>query len=176
MVRLSRAFFVLSLFAASLSTPNVVTEAHNDITQKIRPQINTLKNDVSGFPASGLTAIHSDVQTLVSTVIAATEDIDIENAGSYGFGGGIVLLADIQGIMPTLFATFVNLGVQKNAFAAVSGGQALILSDLQSLNTSFSNYLDTLKGVSPFRLKLAWSGTTALITGGFTTAIAEYSS
>ncbi|KAJ7193268.1 cell wall galactomannoprotein, partial [Mycena pura] len=151
MVRLSRAFFVLSLFAASLSTPlkrDVVT-VQNDITQKIGPQLDTLNNDLSGFPASGLTgavAIQSDVQTLVSTVTATN---NIQNTGSFSTVSGTAIIADFQALVPTFLATLVNFGDHRNAFAALPGGQAFILSELQSLNTAFGNYLDALKGGSP---------------------------
>ncbi|OBT93936.1 hypothetical protein VE01_08249 [Pseudogymnoascus verrucosus] len=168
---------VLALTASA--TPLVyrdVITVQNDITQKIGPQINTLNKDVSGFPASGLTgalAIHGDVQTLVSTVNTAITNI--KSTGSFGTVSGTTILANIQAIVPDLLATLENIGLQEPSWAQIAGGQALMLSDLHSLNTAFSNYMDAIIGAEPLLLKSGGVAIKAQITGAFTTAIAAYS-
>src|SRR5690349_9339176 len=105
---------VLALTASA--TPLVhrdVVTVQNDITQKIGPEMNTLNNDVNGFPASGLTgamAIHRDIQLLVNTLGTAVSNI--RSTGSFGTVSGTTILGDIQQLVPTLLATVVNLGIQ----------------------------------------------------------------
>ncbi|OBT41326.1 hypothetical protein VE00_08514 [Pseudogymnoascus sp. WSF 3629] len=169
---------VLALTASA--TPLVhrdVVTVENDITQKIGPLINTLNNDVNGFPNSGLTgavAIHGDVQVLVNTVNTAISNI--QSTGSFGTVSGTTILANIQALVPTFLATLVNIGLQAPSWAEITGGQALILSDLQSLNTAFSNYADAIVGAEPFLLKAGGLAIKAQITGAFSTAMAANTS
>jgi hypothetical protein len=170
-------FLVLALTAAA--TPILrrdATTVQNDITQKIGPQITTLNNDVSGFPASGLTgalAIHSDVQELVSTVKGTISDI--QNTGSFGTVSGTTILANIQELVPTLLSTVVSIGLQYEAWAAIEGGTALILSDLQNLNTVFTDFSNAVNAAEPLLLKAGGIAIQVQIRGAFDTAIAAYS-
>lgn len=170
---------LLVLALTTSATPLVyrdVVTVQNDITQKIGPQFNTLNNDINGFPASGLAgafAIHGDVQVLVTTLNTAISNI--KSTGSFGTVSGTTILADIQLLVPTILATLVNLGLQAPSWAAIPGGTAFVLSDLQSLNTAFSNYEDAIIGGVPFLLKAGGTAIKVQITGAFDTAIAAYS-
>ncbi|KFX98533.1 hypothetical protein O988_04294 [Pseudogymnoascus sp. VKM F-3808] len=170
---------LLALALTASATPLVhrdVITVENDITQKIGPQINQLNKDVNGFPNSGLTgalAIHGDVQTLASTVNTAISNI--RSTGSFGTMSGTTILANIQAVLPTFLATLVDIGLQEPSWADIQGGTALVLSDLQSLNTAFSNYADAIVGGEPFLLKAGGLAIKTQITGGFSTAIAAYS-
>ncbi|KAE8343225.1 hydrophobic surface binding protein A-domain-containing protein [Aspergillus arachidicola] len=168
---------VLALTAAA--TPILrrdATTVQNDITQKMGPQITQLNNDVSGFPASGLTgalAINNDVQELVSIVKNTISDI--QNTGSFGTVSGTTILADIQNLVPTFLATLVTLDSQYEAWAGIPGGTALVLSNLQSLNTVFTDFTNAVNAAEPFFLKPGGIAIQTQITAAFTTAIAEYS-
>jgi hypothetical protein len=95
---------ILALTAAA--TPILRRDAstvENDITQKIGPQITKLNNDANSFPSSGSTGaqtIHNDFQTLATTVVVTTDDI--KSTGSFGVIEGTTILADVQGLIPTL--------------------------------------------------------------------------
>jgi hypothetical protein len=168
---------VLALTAAA--TPILRRDAitvQNDISQKIGPQITTLYNDVSGYPASGLTGaltINNDIQTLVST--AKTTTSDVKSTGSFHLMLGTEILAQIQHLVPTLLATMESLTTQYEAWAAIPGGIALILSDLQSLNTVFTDLLNAINAAEPLLLKAGGIAVQAQITAGFDSAIAAYS-
>lgn len=168
---------VLALTAAA--TPILRRDAatvDNDITQKIGPQITQLNNDVSGFPASGLTGaltIDADVKTLVSTVKGTISDI--QDTGFFGTAPGTTILSDIQFLVPTLEAALAQIESQYEAWAAIPGGTSLILSDLQSLNTVFTDFLNAVNAAEPLLLKAGGLAIQTQLAGAFDSAIAAYS-
>ncbi|KAB8267492.1 hydrophobic surface binding protein A-domain-containing protein [Aspergillus minisclerotigenes] len=161
-------FLILALTAAA--TPILRRDAvkvQDDITQKIAPQINTLSNDVQHFPASGLTgalAIHSDLQSLVTTVNDATADI--KSTGSLDTLSGTTILVDIQSLMPTFLATLTQIGAEAPAWGDIQGGPALILSDLRSLKTALDNFANALTSSEPLLLKAGALAIKTQIDGG----------
>lgn len=168
---------VLALTAAA--TPILRRDAvtvENDITQKIGPQLTTLNNDINAFHASGVqsaSAIHGDFQSLVATVDSAIGDI--QNTGSFGTVSGTTILADVQALIPTFLDTLVAIGLQEPAWADLQGGQELVLSDLQSLNTAMNNFMNALTAAEPLLLKSGSLAIKTQLNGAFTTAIAAYS-
>jgi len=160
--------------AAAIVRRDVVT-VENDITQKLGPSLTTLNNDINGFPSSGLTGaitIHADFAQ-VNTVLKRTTS-DIKSTGSFDTVSGTTILADIQALVPTFLATLVNIGIQAPSWHAIPGGQALVLSELQSWNAATSNFFDAFIAAGPLLLKAGGLAIKAQFEGAFATAIAEY--
>lgn len=148
----------------------------NDITQKISPQITQLNNDISGFPASGVNGaltINADVKTLVSIVEGTISDI--KETGFFGAAPGLTILNDIQSLVPTLEAALTQIESQYEAWAGIPGGTSLILSDLQSLNTVFTYFLNAVNAAEPLLLKAGGLAIQTQLAGAFDSAIAVYS-
>ncbi|OOQ81863.1 hypothetical protein PEBR_41311 [Penicillium brasilianum] len=168
---------VLALTASA--TPILRRDAvtvENDITQKIGPQTKILDNDVNGFPASGLAgalAIDSDAKTLVTIVNSATSDV--YSAGSFSEADGITILADVQELTSSFSGTLATLGDQAAAWADIPGGQALVLNDLQSLNTTFVEFANALIAAVPADLVPSAESIKTQITDAFSSEIAAYS-
>jgi hypothetical protein len=170
--------FVLALTAAA--TPILRRDAvtvENDITQKIGPQVQTLDNDVKGFPASGLAgalSIDNDSQTLVTIVNDAT--IDTQNAGSFSESDATSVIQAANNLLSPLLGTLSTIKDQTAAWAAFPGGEALVLTDLQSLNGSFFHFTSALIEAAPSDLLPVATSIKTQIVQGFTSAIAAYSS
>jgi hypothetical protein len=165
----------LTVSAASIYRRDAVT-VQDDINQKIAPQIATLQNDVNGYPASGLSgalAIHTDIQNLGTIVNGAT--VDVKSTGAFSEADGTSILAAVQALVPTLLNTLSTLVAQKQAWADIPGGQALLLSDLQSLNTTFTGFLNAVIAASPADLVPSATSVKTQVDGGFSQAIAAYS-
>ncbi|RAO65888.1 uncharacterized protein BHQ10_001900 [Talaromyces amestolkiae] len=168
---------VLALTAAA--TPILRRDAatvENDITQQIGPQIATLNSDVNGFPASGSTGaenINSDFGNLIVVINHAISDI--KAAGSFGTLSGTSILAAVQELLPSLSDTLVAIEAQEPSWAAIPGGTALVLKDLQSLNTVFYTFANALIASEPILLKAAAVAVQAQLSTDFDTAIAAYS-
>ncbi|KAM0248663.1 hypothetical protein ACHAQJ_009370 [Trichoderma viride] len=163
--------------AAAIVLPRDAITVQNDITQKIGPQWTTLDNDAKAFPASGLTgalSIHSDVQSLVAVTNNATADV--KAAGAFSEADGTTILADLQSLIPTIHDALSVIGSQAPAWANIPGGQSLILSDLQHLNSSSVGFLNALITASPADLVPSAASVKTQILGGFNSAIAAYSS
>ncbi|GLI74858.1 hypothetical protein PoHVEF18_003106 [Penicillium ochrochloron] len=174
--------FIAKLLALALiatATPILRRDAitvENDVTQKIGPQTTTLNNDVNGFPASGLTgglAIHTDIEVLSATVNDATNDI--KSSGSFSEADGTSILAEVQNLVPTLSGTLAAIGSQAPDWTDIPGGQALVLSDLKGLNTTFIGFTNALIAASPADLVPAAVSVRTQIMGDFNSAIAAYS-
>ncbi|BAE57533.1 unnamed protein product [Aspergillus oryzae RIB40] len=169
----------LSDSSARAATPILRRDAakvQGDITQKIEPQINTLYNDVRGFPTSGLTGamtIRSDLQSLATTVNDATADV--KSTGSLDTPSGTTILADIQSLMPTSLVTLTHVGAEAPAWEDIQGGPALILSDLRSLKTALDNFANALISNEPLLLQAKALAIKTQIDGGLDIAIAPYS-
>ncbi|KAF7619722.1 hydrophobic surface binding protein A-domain-containing protein [Aspergillus flavus] len=169
----------LSDSSARAATPILRRDAakvQGDITQKIEPQINTLYNDVRGFPTSGLTGamtIRSDLQSLATTVNDATADI--KSTSSLDTPSGTTISADIQSLMPTSLVTLTHVGAEAPAWEDIQGGPALILSDLRSLKTALDNFANALISNEPLLLQAKALAIKTQIDGGLDIAIAPYS-
>jgi hypothetical protein len=170
--------FVLALTAAA--TPILRRDAvtvENDITQKIGPQANILDNDVKGFPASGLAGaltIDNDFNALVAVVNGATSDI--LNTGSFSESDATSILQDAHDLISTFLGTLSAITDQAAAWEGFSGGQALVLNDLQSLNGSFIDFTSALIEATPSDLVPSATSIQTQIAQAFTSAIAAYSS
>ncbi|CAI7579889.1 unnamed protein product [Penicillium pancosmium] len=159
---------VLALTAAA--TPIFRRDAvtvENDITQKIGPQIQTLDSDVNGFPASGSSgalAIHNDLQSLVPLVDGATSDIKL--TGSFSEADGATILEEVQSLTSKLLAS---------DWENITGGQARVSSDLQSLNKSFDGFTNALVIAETLLQAPSVLGVRIQIGSAFADAIAAYS-
>lgn len=170
---------LLALALTAAASPIFLRDAitvQTDINQKIGPQFTTLSNDVDGYPASllsGAFAIHSDFQRLVPTVNDATSDI--KSAGSFSEADGISLLEDLQSLEPTILNTLSAIGSQAPAWTDLPGGQALVLSDLNPLKTSFTDFFNALTAAAPADLVPAITSLETQTVDAFDSAIAAYS-
>jgi hypothetical protein len=176
MVVIAKVLILALTAAAAPILRRDATTVENDITQKIDPQITKLNNDVNGFPASGFAgslAIHDDFQTLVTAVKATTDDI--KSTGFFGTQPGISILASVQSLSPKLTDTLGAIGSKEPDWAALPGGKALMLSDLQSLEKVFSDFNNGLTVAEPLLLKAGALAVQTEIKGAFDTAIAAYS-
>ncbi|KAJ5111655.1 hypothetical protein N7532_002190 [Penicillium argentinense] len=117
--------FVLALTAAATPIlPRDAATVENDITQKIGPQVQTLDNDVKGFPASGLAgalAIDNDSQSLVATVNNAT--IDTQNTGSFSESDATSVLQAAYNVLSTFLGTLSAITDQTAAWADFPGAK-----------------------------------------------------
>ena len=176
MVDITKLLF-LALTATATMLRRDAAAVEVDINQKIGPQTTTLTSDVDGFPASGVSgvvAIHADMQALTSTVRDATNDV--KSSGSFSEADGTTILADVQAYVSTFLGTLSAIGAQAPAWSALPGGEALVLSDLQSLNASFIDFTNALIEASPTDLVPSATSDQIKLVGGFNSAIAEYSS
>jgi hypothetical protein len=169
--------FVLALTAAA--TPILRRDAvtvENDITQKISPQIQTLYNDVQGFPASGLIGaitIDSDFKTLVATLSSANSDI--HSAGVFSEADGISITQAFTSLTSILSGTLSDIQDQTAAWADLPGGQPLVLRKLQSLKTTFDDFAQALTAAEPADLVPSATSLTSQVDNAFASAIAAYS-
>jgi len=176
-----RFFTVLSAAVLALALPLVVRDAvtvENDITQKIAPQATTLANAVNGFPASGLAGalgIHTDATGLVTTVNSATTDT--KAAGAFSEANAETILGDVQSLTPTILNTLTAIVAKKANFTSlpIGGIPALVLSDLQSLNTSVVSFASALIADAPASLVPNATTLKNTVASAFATAIAAYS-
>lgn len=122
---------------------------------------------------TGAAAINSDVQELVTLVKGTISDI--QNSGRFNTISGTTILSDIQLQVATLLATLGAFESQLPSWEALQGGQALMLSDLQSLNTAFTDFLNAVIAAESLALKPGALAVKAEVTGAFTSAIAIYS-
>ena len=170
---------LLVLALTAVATPILRRDAVtviNDINENIGPQIQTLHSDVNSFPESGLSgavAINSDVQTLVAVLDGTTSDIN--DAGSFSEADGTDILADVELLAPTLLDTLLAIRDQAEAWADIPGAQAVVLKDLQSLNTAFDGFANALIAAMPADIVPSAEAMKTEIDGGFTTAINAYS-
>lgn len=175
MVAITKLFFFAALAVAAPLSGRDATTVENDLTEKIGPQLNILNHDVAAFPASGRAGaltIHTDFETLVTTLDAARTNV--QNTGIFGIVSGTSILADIQLLVPTILATLVEIGNQEPSWSEIPGGKAQVLSDLQNLNTAFSNYFDAVIAAEPLLLKAGGIAVKTKVASAFTTAIAAY--
>ncbi|KAL7932062.1 hypothetical protein V8C35DRAFT_308381 [Trichoderma chlorosporum] len=173
-------FIYLALTATAATAAAVVRRdaitVQNDITQKIGPSWHRLDNDINGFPASGLTGavtIHQDFTDVIVNLNGTTSDI--KSTGTFGLTDGTAILAELQQQIPLYLATLVTLSAEAPSWSAIPGGQALILSDLQSANASMTDFMNTFTVVVPLLLKPGAIAIQVQVTGAFATAIAAFS-
>ncbi|PNP59631.1 hypothetical protein THARTR1_00804 [Trichoderma harzianum] len=167
---------LLASTAAAINPPRDATTVANDINQKIGPQWTTLSNNINGYPASGLQGafnIHDDVQSLVAITNHATANINA--AGSFSEADGTTILTDLQSLLPTFFGALSAIGDQAPAWGNLRGGQAVILSDFQGVNSSFIGFFNALIAASPADLVPAVASVETQVAEGFNSAIAAYS-
>jgi ethanolamine utilization microcompartment shell protein EutS len=173
--------FLWLALAATVTTATAIVRrdvitVQNDITQKLGPSLNTLNNDVNGFPKSGLSgavAIQGDIASVVSVLERTVSDI--KSTGQFGTVSGTTILADIQVLVIIYLASLVNIANQAPSWHDIQGGQALILGQLRSWNTATTHFLDAIISSQPLLLKAGGLAIKAQLTGAFTTAIAAYS-
>lgn len=166
----------MALTATAAITRRDAITVQNDITQKIGPRTETLLNDVNGFPASGLggaIAIDNDIHVLAATVNDATNDV--KGSGSFSEADGTAILRDIQDQESTVLDTLEAIRGQEPDWANLQGGRALMLSDLQELNTSFMGFISSLTAASPEDLVPPYTSIDEQIADAFNNAIAAYS-
>lgn len=176
MVAIIKLLF-LAFTATATVLPRDAATVEADIAQRIGPQNQALNNAVNSFPASGLAgalAINSNILSLTSTVEGATDDV--QSSGSFSEVDGVTILSEVQAIVPTLLDTLSVLEIQVPAWSDIPGGQALVLSDLQNLNGSFTGFNDALIAASPANLVPAGTFVKTQIADGFRRAIDAYSS
>ncbi|KAL7801039.1 hydrophobic surface binding protein A domain-containing protein [Trichoderma afarasin] len=167
---------LLASTAAAIILPRDATTVENDINQRIGPQWTTLSNNINGYPASGLQGafnIHDYMQSLVAVTNEATANVNA--AGSFSEADGTTILADLQVLVPTFLGALLALGNQAHAWVNLRGGQAVILSDLHSLNSSFIGFVNALTAASPADLVPAVTSIETQVADGLNSAIAAYS-
>lgn len=175
MVHFTRLLLLAST-AAAIILPRDATTVENDINQRIGPQWTTLRNNINGYPESGLQGafnIHDGVQSLVAITDDATADI--KAAGSFSEADGTTILTDLESLASTFLGALSAIGDQAHAWANLRGGQAVILSDLQSLNSSFIGFVNALTAASPADLVPAAMSVGTQVADGLNSAIAAYS-
>ncbi|KAF3070164.1 hypothetical protein CFAM422_006982 [Trichoderma lentiforme] len=168
---------LLASTAAAIILPRDATTVENDINQRIGPQWTTLSNNIDGYPASGLQGafnIHDGIQSLVAITNEATSNVDA--VGSFSEADGTTILSDLHALVPTFLGALSAIGSQAHAWANLRGGEAVILSDLQSLNSSFIGFANALTAASPADLVPAATAVGTQVADGFNNAIAAYSS
>ncbi|KAF3391679.1 hypothetical protein F1880_007726 [Penicillium rolfsii] len=171
---------LLALALTATATPVLRRDAAqvgNDITEKIKPEIKTLYNDVQGFPASGLTGaltFQKDAQVLITTVNDATHDV--KSSGSFSEDDGETILADLQMLTSPLLGTLSALASQADAWEKIPTGPALVLSDLKGLNATFVDFVNALLAASPADQAPSITSFKTQMVGGFIAAIDAYSS
>ncbi|KAL7931204.1 hydrophobic surface binding protein A domain-containing protein [Trichoderma chlorosporum] len=170
-------FLLLASTAAAIILPRDALTVDTDINQKLGPLYKTLDNDVKAYPASGLPgalAIHDDVQTLVAVTQNTTSDV--KASGSFSEADGTTILQDIQALVSTILGSLSAFQDQVPAWANIPGGTAVVLNDLQSLNTTSINFFNALITAAPAGLIPSFTSIKTQIVGGFNSAIAAYSS
>ncbi|KAL7954761.1 hypothetical protein V8C34DRAFT_293381 [Trichoderma compactum] len=167
---------LLASTTAALVLPRDAVTVENDINQRIGPQWTTLSNNIDGYPASGLRGafvIHDDVLSLVAITNEATANVNA--AGSFSEADGTTILADLQILVPTFLGALSAIGNQADAWVNLPGGQAVVLSDFQGLNSSFIGFFNALIAASPADLVPAITSVKSQVAEGFNSAIAPYS-
>ncbi|KAJ7752474.1 hydrophobic surface binding protein [Mycena maculata] len=178
MVYFSRLFLSLSLVAASLAAPakRTVAQVEADIAT-ISSQVTALDNDINGFPASGLLGaldIHSAAGTLETALDQATSDVTA--TGPLDEADGTTILNAVEAIEPTIINALTSISTKQADFAAepISGLSALVLVDLQTLQTDTDGFGNALIANAPADLVATAQTILANINAAFSTAIAAY--
>lgn len=182
MVQISTGLLLLfSVVTASsaLVTKRTVAQVESDITN-IATQVNALDSSIKAFPDTGGTllsalAIHSSATSLLSTIQTATTDTTATAA--FSEGDGATILAAVEGFEPTILDALTAIVAKQPAFQAlpIGGIPALVLQDLQNLNSGTTAFENALIAKSPADLLAQANDIKTSIGNAFTTAIAAYS-
>ncbi|KAJ3497086.1 hypothetical protein NLG97_g2168 [Lecanicillium saksenae] len=99
---------------------------------------------------------------------------NIKSTGSFGVVPGTTILAQLQLLVPTFLATLSSITVQEPDWAAINGGNAVVLNWLESLKTAYNSYFDVLVAAEPLLQKASAVAIKTQLMGVLTSAIAAY--
>ncbi|KAG7446292.1 hydrophobic surface binding protein [Guyanagaster necrorhizus] len=174
-------FLLLSVVTATSAIPTkrTVAQVEADIAD-IVTQVDALDSSINAFPATGgsllaALAIHSSATTLISTLQTATTDTTATDA--FSEDDGATILASVEAFEPTILDALTAIVAKEPAFEAlpIGGIPALVLQDLQGLNSATGAFSDALIAKSPADLVDQADEIKTTIGNGFDTAIAAYS-
>ncbi|KAK0485787.1 hydrophobic surface binding protein [Armillaria novae-zelandiae] len=182
MVQISTGLLLLfSVVTAgsALVTKRTAAQVESDIAN-IATQVSALDNSIKAFPDTGgsllsALAIHSSATSLISTIQTATTDTTATTA--FSESDGATILAAVEGFEPNILDALTAIVEKRPAFQAlpIGGIPALVLQDLQNLNTGTTAFENALIAKSPADLLAQANDIKTSIGNAFTTAIAAYS-
>ncbi|KAK0461274.1 hydrophobic surface binding protein [Desarmillaria tabescens] len=171
----------LSVVTASsaLITKRTVAQVEADIAN-IATQVNALDSSIKAFPDTGgslisALAIHSSATSLISTLQTATTDTTATDA--FSESDGATILAAVEGFEPTILDALTAIVEKQPAFQAlpIGGIPALVLQDLQNLDSGTTAFSNALIAKSPADLLDQANEIKTTIADAFDTAISAYS-
>ncbi|KAF8891481.1 hydrophobic surface binding protein A-domain-containing protein [Gymnopilus junonius] len=169
---------VASYVVAALAS--TVADVETDV-QTISTQTTALDNAINAFPNTGgslvsALAIHNDAVSLGSAIDQGTSDVS-GAPQPFSETDGSAILTAVQGFEPTILDALTAIVTKKPAFQAlpIGGIPALVLQDLQNLNTSAFNFEAALIAAAPADLVPTATSVKAAVDAAFATAIAAYS-
>ncbi|KAK0195399.1 hydrophobic surface binding protein [Armillaria mellea] len=191
MVQISTGLLLLfSVVTASsaLVTKRTVAQVESDIAN-IATQVTALDNSIKAFPDTGgsllsALAIHSSATSLISAIQTATTDTTATAA--FSEGDGATILAAVEAFEPDILDALTAIVEKRPAFQGslihqsfrtlpIGGIPALVLQDLQNLNSGTTAFENALIANSPADLLAQANDIKTSIGDAFITAIAAYS-
>ncbi|VDB92546.1 unnamed protein product [Peniophora sp. CBMAI 1063] len=180
-MKFSVSFVSLSLAVNAIASPfkRDAATVEADIAT-ITSQVSALNDAITQFGTSkSLTdalAIHSDAGTLETAINQATSDTNASDA--FTEDEGATILSAIQNLEPNIIAALQNLDSQHDNFASqpIAGLDAVVESDLNTLNTDTTAFENALLSKAPADIQSQAQASVADINSAFQAAIATYAS
>jgi len=179
MVQIKSSFiFLLSTASLALATP---AQIENSISL-ISGNLTVLTNDLNALSTSNPTlaealAINSASANLANALGAGTTAATAN--GPLSVADGTTILNEVSALAPTIESDLTEIVNKKPAFTTlnneIKGILALVLEDLQSLNSTTITFSNALIAIAPSSLLPNATSLKNAIVSAFDTAIAAYS-
>ncbi|PPQ68740.1 hypothetical protein CVT24_007567 [Panaeolus cyanescens] len=176
-MKFSAAFVVLSSVLAALAT--TPAQVLSDI-QGITSQTQTLDTNIKAITTTnivGALAVHTAAGNLVTSINTATSDSNAVTPKPVSEADGTSILNAVKTLQPIIITTLNDLIAKKATIAAIpiTGLEALVLQDLQSLNTATSAFETSLLASAPSDIKTAAAPVVSAINAALSSAITAFS-
>ncbi|PPQ68739.1 hypothetical protein CVT24_007566 [Panaeolus cyanescens] len=175
-MKFSSAFVVLSsVLAALATTPAQVISDINAITAQTQ-SLDTSIKAITTTNIAGALAVHTAAGNLVTSINTATSDSNAVTPKPVSESDGNAVLSAVQALEPVILGALSDLVAKKATIAAIpiTGLQALVHQDLQSLSTAASAFETSLVAAAPSDLVSQANAIIATLNTAFANAIAAF--